>query len=327
MDLAQGLDRRDPDFGRQLLVAGDALEDVVIPGIAAGRDEGDPLRAGLGIVEGLEHDLLDGDRCPSPRATRLRGCAPRIASSSRLRTGSLTLSIISATRTAASGDLIWPRTSSAACCSSGAVRWWTTFRSSGTTSLRWIRQARPRDLRQRGGRLVGCARRDERLVAVDREVRRDRDVVRLARPIELRSVSSPKRLPSKRLGQVSALALLERQAEGLEIPAVLAVPGGRQLPEGLADLVGGQVAEGQDQLAADAGVGIVGQGQEGVEMGQGRGRLLGLGLLVLDLAVLAAVAAEHPHGQLAEPGIVPAEGLRLLGHHGLERPQHGRRGQ
>lgn len=49
------------------------------------------------------------------------------------------------------------------------------------------------------------------------------------------------------------------QAEGFEIPAVLAVPGFRQGLERGADVDGRQVAEREDQLASDAGVGVVGQ--------------------------------------------------------------------
>ena len=123
-------------------------------------------------------------------------------------------------------------------------------------------------LAQRGGRLVRRAGGDERLVAIDREIGRQRHVT-VACPPSPRSIG-PKRVPSKQRGQVIALALLQRQAQGLEIPAVLAVPGGGQRLEGLAHLVGGQVAERQDQLAADARVGIIGQRQERVQDDPGR---------------------------------------------------------
>ena len=108
----------------------------------------------------------------------------------------------------------------------------------------------------------------------------------------------------EQLGEERRLAVLERQAEGLEIPAVLAVPGRGQRPEGLADLVGRQVAEGQDQLAADARR----RGRRPAAAASSRcarrgGRLLGLGVLVLDLAVLADVAAEDPDGLLADPRV------------------------
>ena len=47
---------------------------------------------------------------------------------------------------------------------------------------------------------------------------------------------------------------------------------------------------------------------------QRRRRLLGLGLRVLDVAVLAAVAAEHPDGLLADPWIALVDIIGQRGH-------------
>ncbi len=159
---------------------------------------------------------------------------------------------------------------------------------------------------------VGRADRDERLVAIDREIRRQRDVAISPGDLQVTQVAVQRAI--EKLGQVITLAIVERQAECFEVPAVLSVPARGQLPQGVADLVGGKVAQGQDHLPADARIGVVDQSQEDIEMLQGGRRLLGLGILVFDVAVLAAVAAEDAHGLLADASVPSVHHLGQRGH-------------
>ena len=138
-------------------------------------------------------------------------------------------------------------------------------------------------------------------------------------------------LPSRRInsttggrGRPPASFGTGKTAEGFEIPAVLAVPGGRQRLQGPADLLGGKVANRQDQLAPDTGVGIIGQRQERVEVEECRGGLCGIRLGVLALAVLAAVAAEHSNRLLTDVRIRVLERVlyeRLVADHCSEHPE------
>src|SRR5262249_8651797 len=78
--------------------------------------------------------------------------------------------------------------------------------------------------------------------------------------------------------------------------------------EGVADPVRGNVPQGQNQLSAYTRVGVGGQRKEGVQMLQGERGLLGGGILVLNPAVFAVVAAEHPYGLLTEAGGLVLQG-------------------
>ena len=70
-------------------------------------------------------------------------------------------------------------------------------------------------------RQIRRSRRDERLIAIDREIRRERDIAVLARSIQ---VQVAKKRAIEELRQKVAFAVLERQTNRLQIPAVLPVP-------------------------------------------------------------------------------------------------------
>src|SRR5208337_3660779 len=75
--------------------------------------------------------------------------------------------------------------------------------------------------RERRGGLIGSARGDEGLVAIDREERRQRDLGVPAGSLQVK-LTVERAIEEAR--EEAARSLLERQAEGFEIPAVLAVP-------------------------------------------------------------------------------------------------------
>ena len=108
-------------------------------------------------------------------------------------------------------------------------------------------------------------------------------------------------MPSKSFDEIITLAFFERQPERLQVPAVLPVPRRGQLAESIADLVRRQISQRQDQLAANARIGVVGHREQDIEMLERGRRLLGIGVLVFDATVLAAIAAQNANGLLTEP--------------------------
>ena len=131
-------------------------------------------------------------------------------------------------------------------------------RAAAATSRRWIRQARPRYLLSAVAGRSGVPAGDERLVAIDREVRRQRRRCRPCRPA--RGRASPIERAVEELGQVSRSRASRAPGRG---PRDTSGPGRPRTRSASCraspTLSVGQVAERQDQLAADAGVGVVGQ--------------------------------------------------------------------
>ena len=150
-----------------------------VPGVAGRRGQLDPLDAQLRTVQGLldRHDDRRIIARSVPRALELpRQQARAVPACGRV---ALAFKASSAMTRAARGSLIWPRMSSPACCSSGAVKAGSELRQEpqGLAAMQPPGQAEV--LAQRGRRLVGRAGGDERLVAIDREIRRQRHVAML----------------------------------------------------------------------------------------------------------------------------------------------------
>ena len=200
--------------------------------------------------------------------------------------------------TAASLSATWVRASSNACCNSAAASDGAIRRRSGRTSGRWIRQARPSDLLRA---LAGRSGVPAEMYASFRSAGKYGGRATWPSWPAFSRSRSPKSEPSNSSARNGRLAVLEGQAEGFEVPAVLAVPGPGQGLQGLAGPGGRDPSEGQDQLAADPRVGVVGHRQEVLEVGHRRRRLLGLGLGEDDGADPADVAAEDPDGLFANP--------------------------
>src|ERR1035441_6971434 len=112
----------------------------------------------------------------------------------------------------------------------------------------------PQVFADRRDREARCAGRDECLVPVNREIRRKRDFAVVARFLEVELAIET---AVKERRKESTIAFLERQPQGLEIPTVLPVPCRGQLSQGIADLISWQVAKRQDQLAANARIGVI----------------------------------------------------------------------
>ena len=296
MDGSQRLDRGDPLFRGEFFILRNRLQNIVIAGVAAGGDDGDPLRTRLGIEQGGQNRLLDGlvilgatqlsfqvaaeDRQQLSLANRLIHLVDHL----RQQNGGawrpeLAENVISRLLQFGRGEMVHDL--------SQQQHDLVAMHPPGQSQI----------LRQCRCRLIAGARGDECLVAVDRKERRQRHA-------GIASGSFQFKLTVERAveetHEEAALALVNRQAECLQIPAVLTVPRSGQLLEGVANLVGRQVANRQDQLTTHARVRVVGQGEQLVEMHQCRCGHSGLGLRVLDLAVFAAVAAEHSNRLFAD---------------------------
>ena len=185
--------------------------------------------------------------------------------------------------------------------------------SSGNTSGRWTRQARPRSC---SGPMAGRSGVPTAMYASLRSTGKYGGRATLPSSPGVRRGRGRRRAcrrTARRGNRLSRLSSARPSASRYQRswPSQVAA----SFRKAVADLVGRQVAQRQDQLAADARVGVVGHGRAGSSRCfSAARRLLGLGLLVFDVAVLAAVAAEHAHGLLADPRVALVDHLGQSGH-------------
>ena len=203
---------------------------------------------------------------------------------------------MSATSSAVSGSLIRSRMSSAACCSSGERKWGTIRSSIGKTSRRWTRQARPRYL------LTALAGRSGVPTAIKASLRStgkyggsatllslpgdSRSEVAIQRAIEELGRKSFSRLSSAR----PSASRYQRSC-----PSQLAASFRRASPT----LSVGRLRNARISSRRTPASGSSARASKMSRCFERGRRLLGLGILVFDVAVLTAVAAENAYGLLA----------------------------
>src|SRR5262249_35295761 len=136
-------------------------------------------------------------------------------------------------------------------------------------------------------RRVSVVDRKKSLVPIDREIGRQSHWRRRAILFQLQVAIEDS---IEKSVQKLRVTVSQGQSKGLPVPAGLAVPLGGEHPELLTAVADVVIAKGEDQLATDARIGVV---RERSEPARRLDALHVLGARILDLAIVADIAAEY----------------------------------